>query len=316
MVYMPYTIDTRSYIYHFKHHRKTSIYTREKKNKIKYRKQHLYESALAEELRNPPTAETLLVALLQELWWLSECHWNGKAWECSTSSPWPQPLLAGSCLSPVGIAPSTRSSRGGCLKAPSLAWWGQETAGTQHPPGCMRLLPCGIGVWPTGGWSRQCICNWFSPWRVRFTDVILLACKIGNRGRMQDTVSSHAACKQQHSYHASCLPTGTALTPVLTPEPLSLSFLFSKAQIVLVGADCPHIQSRHFSVTQEKKETQPNKITASCHGLIAFPPEKKKKAKISNALLVITFHTSNTKLYLNLMYGGLLNHKEQIYQTQ
>lgn len=154
-----------SYIYHFKHQRKRQ-FTPGRKKKIKYRKQHLHESALAEELRNPPTAETLLVALLQELWWLSDCHCNGKAWECSTSPPWPWPLLAGSCLSPVGIAPSTRSSRGGCLKAPSplRAWRGQETAGMQHPPGCKRLLPCGIGLRPTGGWSRQCICNWFSPW--------------------------------------------------------------------------------------------------------------------------------------------------------
>lgn len=85
MVYMPYSIDVQLHL-PFQTSKKTSIYTREKK-KIKYRKQHLHESALAEELRNPPTAETLLVALLQELWWLSDCHCNGKAWECSTSPP-------------------------------------------------------------------------------------------------------------------------------------------------------------------------------------------------------------------------------------
>lgn len=109
------------------------------------------------------------------------------------------PVTSGHCT-------QHQSSRGGCLKAPSLlrAWRGQETAGMQHPPGCKRLLPCGIGVRPTGGWSRQCICNWFSPWSSEAEIRRCYSTCLQNREQRQNARHRVQSCCMQAAAQLPC----------------------------------------------------------------------------------------------------------------
>lgn len=99
--------------------------------------------------------------------------------------------------------------------------------------GCLSIsLSHGTGLWPAGGWSTLCVCNWHLP-QFWGRDAQLIFPFLQSREQRQNAkhyVQNHAACRQWQNYHASCLPTTTVSIQILTLEPFSQSVLFSKAQ--------------------------------------------------------------------------------------
>lgn len=131
------------------------------------------------------------------------------------------PLPVGSCLLLIGITCSIRDIGGGELRTPAACSGHSAIPGTIT--GCTERIFQGLRthssspaqvcksafLWHKGTRYAWYVQNWFSPSIFKPEIHSCYSSHLQNREQRQNTrhrTQNHAACRQWHSYHVSCLP--------------------------------------------------------------------------------------------------------------